>query len=383
MRVEPDLADWIRLSLTAGVGDETARELLSHFGLPQNIFASSHTALVSAVGHKFASALLAEPDTELIKRTLDWAGADNHHILTLGDADYPRALLTISDPPPLLYLIGRTDLMNQPALAMVGSRSASPQGLANAEQFARTFSDAGLCIVSGMALGIDAAAHRGALAGATSTIAVIGTGADIVYPSRNRDLAHAIADRGAILSCYSLGTPAIGNNFPRRNRLISGLSRGVLVVEAALQSGSLITARFAGEQGREVFAIPGSIHSPHAKGCHRLIKQGAKLVESATDVLEELGNVGDVSAIAGASLRGRFTNSPVKAAKSKSAPSAELANDPDMQTLLQHLGSGISDIDSLCELSGLTSGRVSAMLLQLELEGSVASLPGGRYQRVS
>ncbi|MEJ0048862.1 MAG: DNA-processing protein DprA [Rhodospirillales bacterium] len=230
MRVEPDLAHWIRLSLVPGIGDATARELLARFGLPQNIFASSHAALAAAVGGKAARALLAEPDAALLERTLAWAAEDNHQVLTLGDTDYPQALLTTGDPPPLLYLIGRASLMNHAALAVVGSRSATPQGLANAEQFSRAFSDAGLSIVSGLALGIDAAAHRGALAGAASTIAVIGTGADIVYPSRNRELAHAIAEGGAILSCYALGTPGLGANFPRRNRLISGLAKGVLVV---------------------------------------------------------------------------------------------------------------------------------------------------------
>jgi DNA processing protein len=370
MRVESDLADWIRLSLVAGVGDETARELLARCGLPGEIFRQSHTALATLVGSKLATNLLAEPETESIERALEWAAHDNHYVVTLADADYPQALLRTADPPPLIYVVGRPDLLNAPALAIVGSRSATPQGLANAEQFAKNFSDAGLTIVSGLALGIDAAAHRGALKGAASTIAVVGTGADIVYPSRNRDLAKDIAERGAIVSSFALGTPAIGSNFPRRNRLISGLARGVLVVEAAMQSGSLITARLAGEQGREVFAIPGSIHSPLAKGCHRLIKQGAKLVESAQDVLEELGELPPrVAAVVG----DRAAPSPPHAG----------AADADMLNLLQHLGREESDVDILCQRTGLTTARVCAMLLQLELEGSVASLPGGRYQRVS
>src|ERR1700691_2680410 len=238
MRVEPDLADWIRLSLVAGVGDETARELLSRYGLPGEIFASSHGELTAAVGAKLAANLLAEPKSEVMDRALSWAEADHHYIFTLADAEYPQALLRTPDPPPLIYVIGNPALLNRPALAIVGSRSATPQGLANAEQFARALADAGLCIVSGLALGIDAAAHRGALVGKASTIAVVGTGADIVYPSRNRDLAQAIADSGAIVSSYSLGTPALGANFPRRNRLLSGLALGVLVVEAAMQSGS-------------------------------------------------------------------------------------------------------------------------------------------------
>jgi len=248
-------------------------------------------------------------------------------------------------------------LLALPALAMVGSRNATPQGISNAQQFARAFSDAGLTIVSGLALGIDAAAHQGGLDGAGSTIAVLGTGADLLYPQRNRTLGERIAREGLIVSEFPLGTPPNGGNFPRRNRVISGLARGCLVVEAALASGSLITARLAAEQGREVFAIPGSIHSPHSKGCHALIKQGAKLVECAQDVLQELGIHGSVA-----------------------APSAEAAAAPG---LLAHLAYEPCDIDTLCARSGLTAQVVSAMLLQLELDGKVASLPGGLYQRTS
>ena len=228
--------------------------------------------------------------------------------------------------------------------------------MSNAEQFARAFSAAGLTIVSGLALGIDAAAHRGGLDAAGSTIAVLGTGADIFYPQRNRALGERIAHEGLIVSEFALGTPPHGSNFPRRNRVISGLARGCLVVEAALASGSLITARFAAEQGRDVFAVPGSIHSPHSKGCHALIKQGAKLVESAQDLLQELG----IEALA---------KSPASTA---AAPG-----------LLAHLGYDPCDIGTLCARSGLTADAVSAMLLQLELDGKVGSLPGGLYQRTS
>jgi DNA processing protein len=242
---------------------------------------------------------------------------------------------------------------------MVGSRNATPQGIENATSFARAFSAAGLTIVSGLALGIDAAAHRGALEGEGSTIAVLGAGVDVAYPPRNRELQRRIAERGALVSELPLGTPAVAANFPRRNRLISGLARGVLVVEAALASGSLITARLAAEQGRDVFAIPGSIHSPLAKGCHALIKDGAKLVESAEDVLGELG--------LGAA-----------AARTVAQSSPEVAHE-----LLQHLGHDPCNVDTLCRRSGLTPDIVSAMLLELELQGRVASLPGGRYQRIA
>ena len=252
---------------------------------------------------------------------------------------------------------GRRELLARPCLAVVGSRNATPQGASDAERFARAFSDAGLTIVSGLALGIDAAAHRGGLEGAGSTIAVLGTGADILYPQRNRELGERIARDGLIVSEFPLGTPPHGANFPRRNRVISGLARGCLVVEAALASGSLITARFAAEQGREVFAIPGSIHSPHSKGCHALIKQGAKLVESAQDLLQELGV--------------------------EAAVAASTAAVPADAGLLAQLGYDPCDIDTICARSGLTADRVSAMLLQLELDGKVARLPGGQYQRTS
>jgi DNA processing protein len=276
-------------------------------------------------------------------------------VLTLADADYPRPLPETPDPPAPLHLRGRRELLARPGLAIVGSRSATPQGASNAQQFAHAFSAAGLTIVSGLALGIDAAAHRGGLDAAGSTIAVLGTGADLLYPPRNRALGERIAREGLILSEFALGTPPHAGNFPRRNRVISGLARGCLVVEAALASGSLITARLAAEQGREVFAIPGSIHSPHSKGCHALIKQGAKLVESAQDLLQELGL-------------------PAPAAPDAAAPAGGL---------LAQLGYDACDIDTLCARSGLTANEVSAMLLQLELDGKVASLPGGLYQRIS
>ncbi|HMJ48947.1 MAG TPA: DNA-processing protein DprA, partial [Burkholderiales bacterium] len=239
----------------------------------------------------------------------------------------------------------------------VGSRNATPQGIANAESFARNLSDAGLTILSGLAVGIDAAAHRGGLKGAASSVAVLGTGLDIVYPARNRDLAHMLADNGALVSEFPLGTPAIASNFPRRNRVISGMARGCLVVEAAVSSGSLITARLALEQGREVFAIPGSIHSPLSKGCHALIKQGAKLAESAQDILEEIG--------------WQKTPETIQAAGTEKA-----------SPLLEHLGFDPCNIDTLCARSQLSPDAVTALLLELELAGRVAALPGGLFQRL-
>lgn len=353
---------------TRGIGLVVARKLLATFGLPENIFSASHFALGQVVSERIAHAILtplSDNAQSKIEQALIWATQSGNHILTLADSHYPPALLDISDPPLLLYVKGNLELLSSPSLAIVGSRNASTQGLRNAENFAHALSNAGLTIISGLALGIDAAAHRGGLRGSNSSIAVVGTGADIVYPARNHTLAHQIAAMGCIVSEYPLGTPAIAANFPRRNRIISGLARGVLVIEAAAQSGSLITARMAGEQGREVFAIPGSIHSPLSKGCHQLIKQGAKLVESAQDVLEEL----------------RYE--PL-ATHSEETPSllSSAQTSPQTDLLLSAMGFDPISADTLCELTELEAATMSAQLLILELEGLVERLPSGMYQRL-
>lgn len=286
-----ELAAWIRLDQTVGVGPAIARRLLGSIGLPQEIFAAAFGTLSKVVPEQLARALLSPPDArlqELIARTQEWVAQPGNAVVTLADSAYPASLLEIPDPPVMLYAKGRLALLQAHAIAIVGSRHATGEGLGNAERFGAALSEVGLTVVSGLALGIDAAAHQGGLRGIGSTVAVIGTGADLVYPARNRDLAHRIAAEGCIVSEFPLGTAAAEGNFPRRNRIISGLSKGTLVVEAAVRSGTLITARMALEQGRDVFAIPGSIHSPVARGCHQLIRQGAKLVESATDILEEL-----------------------------------------------------------------------------------------------
>jgi DNA processing protein len=353
-----ELAAWLRLTLVPGLGGQGLRKLLSEFGLPSRVLGASRAALVRALGDALAARVHSAESAAGVDVALAWAAQPGNTIITLADAEYPRGLLEIPDPPTLLYVRGRSELLAANCVAIVGSRNATAQGLANAESFARVLSEAGLTVVSGLALGIDAAAHRGALDGPGSTVAVLGTGIDITYPARNADLFGAIARRGVIVSEFPLGTPPVAANFPRRNRIISGLARGVLVVEAALDSGSLITARLAGEQGREVLALPGSIHSPLSKGCHALIKQGAKLVESAQDVLEELTGV--------ASTR----------TASREAPE-------ETHALLHHMGYDPCNVDILCGRSGLTADAVSAMLLQLELDGKVASLPGGRYQRIT
>jgi len=291
-----------------------------------------------------------------------WAAEPGNRIITLADGDYPRALLESDSPPLLLYVKGRTDLLGRERmLAIVGSRNATRQGEADATAFATALSAAGITIISGLALGIDAAAHRGALAGSGATIAVIGTGADRIYPARNAGLAREIAEHGLILSEFPLGTPPLAANFPRRNRLIAGLAQGCLVVEAAARSGSLITARLAAESGREVFAIPGSIHSPLSKGCHELIRQGAKLVESAQDIAEE--------------LRWEAVLSPAK--------SPLMPADPREAALLAALGHAPCGVDALVERTGLTTESLIAILLSLELAGRVAQLPGGLYQSLA
>ncbi|MBX3649131.1 MAG: DNA-processing protein DprA [Rhodocyclaceae bacterium] len=355
-----ELADWLRLTLAPGIGGETQRRLLSAFGLPGHIFSASAAVLADTISHKQAGLLLQHDSAEDVAKALAWSNEAGNAILTLADTAYPQCLLDAPDPPTVLYVKGRVELLNAPALAIVGSRNATPQGESNAEAFAAALANAGLTIVSGLALGIDAAAHRGGLRGVGSTIAVIGTGIDRVYPARNQALARDIAASGAIISEFPLGTPALRENFPRRNRVISGLARGCLVVEAAERSGSLITARLAGEQGRDVFAIPGSIHSPLSKGCHKLIKQGAKLVDNAGDILEELGLSAQIETNAAAA----------------SALNAETAS------LLDCIGHDPLDVDTLASRSGLTAEKLYAILLQMELDGRIASLPGGRFQRI-
>ncbi len=354
------LAHWLRLDNTPGVGRTSVSLLIGRFQSPQAVFAASADELATILPRSKVSALLnplPAAAAACVDAALAWAELPGHAILTPDDVRFPPLLREISDPPVLLYCIGRTELLSMPALAMVGSRNATLQGQANARAFAHALSESGLTIVSGLAAGIDAAAHEGGLRGSGSTVAFIGTGADRIYPARNRDLAQAIAGKGCIVSEYSLGTPPASANFPRRNRLISGMSCGVLVVEAAAGSGSLITARVANEQGRDVFAIPGSIHSPLSKGCHHLIKQGAKLVECAGDVLEDL----------------------------RMAPLAVMAaggQDPG-DSLLTAMGHEPVDCDTLAALPGMHPSALATRLLALELAGHIERLPGGLFQRIN
>jgi DNA processing protein len=344
------------------VGSARLRELLTRFGLPEAVLSAGPSRLAPHLPASVIDALFSDSVAQRVDVALRWAHEPTRTLLTLDQAAYPKALLETADPPPLLYCVGRLDLLERPSLAIVGSRNATAQGVRDAQSFARSLSDAGFTIVSGLALGIDAAAHRGGLAGSSSTIAVLGTGVDVSYPPGNASLAEAIAANGLLLSEFPLGTPPARQNFPRRNRVISGLTRGTLVVEAALSSGSLITARAALDQGREVFAIPGSIHSPLSKGGHSLIKAGAKLVESADDILSELTPRAARESLAG------------------SAQPSQPAH-PSHAMLLEQMGAQPIDIDSLCSRCGMSAQRAAAALLQLELEGQVAALPGGLYQR--
>ncbi len=357
-----ELSAWLRLLLTPGVGNDTARRLLAAFGSPEAVWQQDPSALRAATSPRIAEALASVPAEldETLSRVQAWlAEGDDRHVITLGDEAYPPELLQTEDPPLLLYVLGQLPALRHPQrLAIVGSRNPTPQGALNARQFAQALGRAGVCVVSGLALGVDGAAHEGALEAGAPTLAVVGTGLDRVYPSRHRDLAHRIAAQGALISEYPLGTPPLAPNFPKRNRIIAGLSQGTLVVEAALQSGSLITARLAAEQGREVFAIPGSIHSPQARGCHALIRQGAKLVESAQDILEEL-RVPDP-------LRDVLV----------AAPPARTGDE-----LLDLMGFDPVGLDALQARCGLDTATLQARLLELELDGHVARLPGGLLQR--
>ncbi len=345
--------------MAPGIGATTLRRLLEVFGTARGILDASERELGATLGTRALAALRRGPTCAELSAAHAWLREPGHHVVCLADPAYPSRLHNVPDAPALLYVAGDVALLDRPALAIVGSRSPTPRGAADARAFAKALSDAGLCIVSGLALGVDAAAHRGGLDGLSSSIAVVGTGIDRIYPPGNARLAREIAECGAIVSEFALGTPPMRRNFPRRNRIIGGIGLGCLVVEAAMHSGSLITAKEAADYGRDVFALPGSIHSPLSKGCHWLIKQGAKLVECADDVLQELG-----VAVASAS----------QIAESRRAPADCEAR------LLEALGTETLCVDVLCERTGLTAEVASAMLLTLELDGYVARLAGGLYQ---
>lgn len=396
-----ELSAWLRLSLEPNVGSATACMLLAALGLPEQIYAQRATALARHLPDTLARQLAAPMPADmaaLVEASLKWVDAPGRHILTLADPTYPQSLLTIADPPILLYVAGDPAYLQGQSLAMVGARNATPGGQENARAFARHLAGHGWRVVSGLALGIDAAAHEGALdAGphGAGTVAVMGTGIDRIYPARNRDLAHRIAAQGALVSEFPLGTGALPQHFPKRNRIVAGLARGVLVVEAAKQSGSLITARLAGESGREVFAIPGSIHSPLSRGCHALIRQGAKLVETAADITDELG--GGPMPAAGVRSQ-RMTAASARSLAERRLPDQALADDamPDHASpdhplpddtlpshpLLDALGYDPLHPDAIQSRCGMDVAELQAQLVELELQGRIARLDDGRYQRL-
>ncbi|VUZ26957.1 Uncharacterised protein [uncultured Comamonas sp.] len=388
-----ELAAWLRLLLTPRIGNASARRLLARFGEPQQIFAAPQAAWESCISPAQATQLARLPDhfDQRCTATWDWLhGAPEglgRAIITLADPRYPASLLEMADPPLLLYAEGPPGILERAAplvemrqcLAIVGSRHPTAQGSSNAQAFAHALAEHGWTVVSGLAAGIDAAAHTGALAAAAhplATVAVVGTGLDQVYPRQHQALARRIARQGLILSEFHLGTPPLATNFPKRNRIIAGLCGGTLVVEAALASGSLITARLACEQGREVFAIPGSIHAPQARGCHALIRQGAKLVETAQDILEELA--APTRNAAGAP--GVTAALPLQPAPPAAAPAS---HPPEHAALLDALGFDPVGLDALTARTGWGAAQLQAQLLELELEGLVARLPGGQFQRVA
>lgn len=361
---------WLRLASTRGIGAAQARDLLSGLGSARTIVAAPRSELGSLGISRAVAANLAHPDEALIDTAMAWLEQDPaHHLIPIGSTNYPVLLGEIQDPPVVLFVKGQKTILCEPQLAIVGSRNPSPSGRENAFEFAKYLANCGLSITSGLALGVDGRAHQGALSASAPTVAVCGAGLDRIYPPQHTALAEAIAANGVLVSEFYPGTPPRRENFPRRNRLISGLSMGVLVVEAGLRSGSLITARLAAEQGREVFAIPGSIHNPLARGCHMLIRSGAKLVEGASDILAELGP-----------LAGVVHNDPGSPVQPTSPAHPDL--DDEYLKLLAACGYEPVTVDDLVERTRLTTAEVSSMLLILELQGFLESGAGGRYTRI-
>ena len=429
---EAEISAWLKLTLANGVGSSVQRSLLKEFGSPQAIFDAGELLIEKYIGQSKAQKLFAAQTDEIIEQTLTWLQlSEQHHIITLADENYPKILLNISDPPTIIYARGNIELLNHQGLAVVGSRNATPQGLLNAENFCQVIANFGLPIISGLALGIDSAAHKGALKAANgATLAVIGTGINRMYPASNKNLALQILEQnGLIITEFPLNTSPLPENFPRRNRLISGLSLGILVVEATIDSGSLITAKLAAEQGREVFAIPGSIHSPLSKGCHKLIRQGAKLVETANDILEELrfkpyvpnikkvepklvikkeniedieNNIEKTEKIENDKItKAKATNKNTKAAtknktKSKTTNKKtakntinkiennnENNNDDNINKVLNFMGYSPCTLDELVERTNISAAEILTHLLTLEMQGKISTIPGGSYQRLN
>ncbi len=375
---EPDdTGAWLALILARGIGPQCLNRMSEVLDSPANWPRASRDELKRCgLGPGLIEAL-NNPDQQRLERCLAWLESDEHHLITLDHALYPPLLKRIDDPPAALFAVGHIGALVRPQIAIVGSRNATPGGLDHARDFAATFARAGFVVTSGLATGVDARAHEGCLDAGGMTIAVTGTGPEQVYPARNKALARRAIAQGALVTPFIPGTEVRPGNFPARNRIISGMSLGTLVVEAGLRSGSLITARLANEQGREVFAIPGSVHNPLARGCHRLIRDGAKLVETAEEVVEEL-----------APLAGELADRIRELLASESTESLELSPDaphlhadPEYIRLLDAIGFDPTPVDDIIRRSELTTAAVSSMLLIMELDGRVAAHPGGRYSR--
>ncbi|MDE2223970.1 MAG: DNA-processing protein DprA [Xanthomonadaceae bacterium] len=379
MTDDDELSAWLTLLRAPGVGGAGLRALLQRAGSARAICRDARKLRASAGLEQAALEWIARPDAARLDADLAWLAQPGHRLLRCDEADFPPQLETIPQPPAALFVAGDPAVLLAPQIAIVGARSATAQGLANARDFARALSRAGLTITSGMADGIDGAAHAAALEAGGQTIAVIGTGPDLVYPRKHRQLAASIEQNGAIVSEFPPGTEARPDHFPRRNRLIAGLSLGTLVVEAGLQSGSLITARLAAEAGREVFALPGSIHNPLAKGCHRLIRDGVRLVETAAEVIEALAPAAQAQ---GAGLRARLEAATDNHEAAQPPGTGDRGQDPDYVSLLAALGDAPASLDELAERTRLAPAALSSMLLLLELEGVVGPAVNGRWQRI-
>ena len=381
MPAPPCAEAWLGLVLARGLGPKRMAALEAALGSPAAWIDASDRQLADAGLDDTLIRALRQPDPALMQRCLDWLAHEHHHLVTLDDPLFPPLLKRIPDPPAALFAIGNPGCLVHPQLAIVGSRNATPGGLDHARSFAATLSRAGFVITSGLAAGVDGTAHQGCLDAGGRTIAVAGTGLDQVYPARHRKLAHAIVENGLLLSLFPPGTGPLAGNFPARNRIISGMSLGTLVIEAGLRSGSLITARLANEQGRDIFAVPGSVHNPQARGCHRLIREGAKLVETAEEVVEELAPLAR-------QLADDIEHLLAPNAAKESAPpldetdqSPHIEQDPEYRRLLDAVGFDPTPVDEIIQRSRLTPAAVSSMLLMLELDGRVSAHAGGRYSR--
>ncbi|WP_299731495.1 DNA-processing protein DprA [uncultured Endozoicomonas sp.] len=358
----PQILPWLKLSLIPGLGPIKVSKLIEQFGHPEKIFSATEAHLCSVISRKLAHSILQADIKKQLKHTEAWLhSSEAHSILTPESVGYPEALKELPDPPVVLYVIGNCSLLREPQLGVVGSRRPTPNGRRVAQEFSEQIARSGLVITSGMAMGIDAAAHQGALSSYGGTVAVLGTGVDQVYPARHRDIYQAIAVQGALVSEYPLGTKPFAGNFPRRNRILSGLSLGVLVVEAAMESGSLISARMAAEQGREVFAVPGSVLNPLSKGCHKLIREGAVLVEHPDDILMELAP----------QLRGAIREFD------HVASNHHQETDPLRLKIIEAMGFDVVSVDQICAVSGIPYTELSVLLTEMELDGVIESTPGG------